>query len=116
MTLLAHEVGFAEPCENLSIHLFNRMQAEGMDMIAGRKTLYFRQARVFQMASQNHVTNDPLSSQTDDSEAHSHLKRNPCFLRNNTHGTASSYQSRKRPKQVDREWSLSDEMLLQRIA
>ena len=68
------------------------------------------------MTSQNHVTNDPLSSQTDDSEAHSHLKRNPCFLRNDTYGTASSYQFRKCPKQVDRVRSLSDEMFLKRIA
>src|ERR1700729_221518 len=114
MTLLAHEVCFAEPCENLSIHFLDRMQPEGMDMIAGRKTLYFREARVFQMASQNHVTNDPLSSQTDDSEAHSHLKRNPCFLRNNTHGTASSYQSRICDHHAGAIKSLSVGCLLQR--
>lgn len=92
------------------------MQAERVDVIAGRKALYFRKSRVFQMAGQNHVPNDTLSSQTDSREAHSYLKRNPCFLRNNTHGTARSHQSRKCPKQGSRVWSLSNEMLLQRIA
>jgi hypothetical protein len=87
-----------------------------MDMIAQRNMLDFSEPRMRQVVSQGHMANDSVAPQADRGGAHSHLKRNSRFLRNNADATATSYQRSDPSKQVDGVRGLSDEMLLQGVA
>jgi hypothetical protein len=114
--LLANSVGLVYPSEDFAIEFVARMEAEGMDVVAGRDILDLRETRIFQTPGQNDVTDNSISPQAHCREAHSHLERNARFFRHDAHGSATPDQFCELSEQRDRVRSFSGEVLAQSVA
>ena len=83
MPLLADEIGLCQPGMKVAVDLARLIQPKNVHVIARRKSFNPPEPRMLQPTSEDDMTVQPFLARGHLREGHSHLKRNPGFLRQN---------------------------------
>jgi hypothetical protein len=80
VSLFAHPISLSKPSFHLGIDVIRALEPEGVQMISRRENLDAAKTGIVQAAREHDVTINPVPSDNERGETHSHLKRNSCFL------------------------------------
>ena len=81
MALLTNLICLGQPCGHFGINVINALEPEGVQMIFRRERFDAAEAGIFEATREHDMAVDPIPSNDERSKTHSHLKRDPCLLR-----------------------------------